>query len=469
MMESAAELAAAVRTGARSAVAVVEECLELIEERNGAINAFACVAPDLARCAARAVDAVVARGEDPGPLAGVPFGVKDLEDCAGMPTRYGSLAFRDNPPALTDSLHVARLRAAGAVPVGKTTTPELGTLPYTSTEGWGVTRNPWDLSRSPGGSSGGSAAAVAAGMVTFATSTDGGGSTRIPAAWSGLVGHRPSYGRIPNLGPSPSQTIVAGVHTTTVADSARCLDVAAGPDNRDRASLPVPGIVYEEAIESFDVEGLRARWSPDLGFAGVDPEVAAVTRAATESLAEAADLDLDTTPVNIADPVRAYLRCTAPDLWMLVEAGSWPAIKDLLGAEVGDILSRTEHATVRQLIQALRSRAEVEKTTATVFDDVDVLITPTVAVPPIPAEGPVPDRIDGQAVPALMALRFTMPASLCWNPACSVPAGFTSDGLPVGLQIVGRRHHDHVVLRLARILERARPWPRWATATDDPV
>src|ERR687894_792642 len=179
-MDSVIEVAEAVRRGERKAVEVLDDCLARIEAGNEELNAFVHVDADLARREAQKVDEAVARGDDPGPLAGVPFGVKDLEDCGGMPTSHGSLLFKDRPPVESDSIHVARLRAAGAVPVGKTAAPEFGTVAFTSTKAWGVTRNPWNPERTPGGSSGGSAAAVAAGLVPFCTASDGGGSTRIP-------------------------------------------------------------------------------------------------------------------------------------------------------------------------------------------------------------------------------------------------------------------------------------------------
>src|SRR5438309_10732130 len=264
-MDSVIEVAEAVRRGERKATEVLDECLVAIEKRNAELNAVVPLDPEAARRQAAAVDARVERGEDPGPLAGVPFGVKDLEDCAGMPTSYGSLLYKDRPPVQDDSVHVARLRAAGAVPVGKTAAPEFGAVAYTSTPAWGTTRNPWNPERTPGGSSGGSAAAVAAGLVSFCTASDGGGSTRIPASFTGLFGFKASYGRIPHEFAAESQTTSVGALTTTVADSARHLDVASGPDDRDRASLPPALVRYESAIEDLDVAGLRACWSPDLG------------------------------------------------------------------------------------------------------------------------------------------------------------------------------------------------------------
>ena len=207
---SVVELAESVRSGDTKAVDLLDRALAAIDKGNAALNAFVHVDAELARRAAEAVDAKVAGGEDPGSLAGVPFGVKDLEDCAGMPTSHGSLLYKGRPGVEHDSVHVSRLRAAGAVPVGKTAAPEFGTLNFTKTRAWGITRNPWDTDRTSGGSSGGSASAVAAGIVPFATASDGGGSTRIPAAFSGLVGIKASFGRVPNPGPNGSQTSALG-------------------------------------------------------------------------------------------------------------------------------------------------------------------------------------------------------------------------------------------------------------------
>ena len=396
-MDTVIDAAEAVRKGERKATEVLDQHAAAITAADDKLNAFVHLDLDRAREAAEQIDARRARGEDPGPLAGVPFGVKDLEDCAGMPTSYGSLLFKGRPPVAHDSVHVRRLRAAGAVPVGKTATPEFGTVCFTSTRAWGTTTNPWNLDRTPGGSSGGSAAAVAAGLVPFCTASDGGGSTRIPASFTGLVGFKASYGRIPHPRAAPSQTTCLGALTTTVADAARHLDVAAGPDDRDRASLPPPGVVYERAIEELDVAGLRAAWSPDLGFAVVE----------------------------------AIFEATA-DLGM----------------------PRYAHIVQR--------RAQLEEEIASVFDDVDVLLTPATAVPAFAATGPMPSQVAGEKVHPAMVVPFTMVGNLCWNPAVSVPAGPTEGGLPIGMQIMGRRHADATVLRLARVYEQIRPWPRVA-------
>ncbi|HEY2427547.1 MAG TPA: amidase family protein [Acidimicrobiales bacterium] len=468
-MDTPIEIATAVRAGERKAVEVLDGCLAAIDDRNPALNAFTVVDADGARRAAEAVDAAVARGEDPGAFAGVPFAVKDLYDCTGLPTGKGSRLFLGAPPAVADAVDVARLRAAGAVPVGKTTLPEFGTLAFTSTQGWGTTRNPWDPATTPGGSSGGSAAAVAGGMLPMATSGDGGGSTRIPAAFSGLVGHKASYGRIPFPDNCASQTDTKGILVTTVADAARHLDVTCGPDDRDRTSLPEPADVrraggYEGLIETLDVSGLRVAWSVDLGYAVVDPEVAAITESAARELVRVAGMTDVTVAIDLPDPVRVWLSQGVLDLFMDLEPGMWPDRADELEGFTRFALQASEQAAPAQIARVWQRRMALERAVAAVYDQVDILLTPTTAVPAFAAEGPMPTEIAGQTVFPAMATPFTMIANLCWNPAVSVPAGLTAAGLPVGLQIQGRRHADEVVLRLARLLEQARPWPRLAPA-----
>jgi len=461
-MWSTTELAARIRAKDITAVEAVDEALQRIDELNESLNAFIHLAPDAARDAAAAVDKAIARGEAVGPLAGVPFGIKDMDHCAGMPTTYGSLMFKDAAPSEKDSVHIGRLRAAGAIPVGMTTAPEFGTVAYTRSRAWGVTRNPWNLEHTPGGSSGGSAAAVAAGLVPFATAGDGGGSTRIPGAFTGLVGFKPSYGRIPREGANTSQTAVWGAMVTTVEDAALHLDVVAGPDDRDRTSLPAPTCRYGEAIETLDIDGLRVAWSPDLGYAVVDSEVRAMCESAAEALVDAARLTpVDYTP-RLDDPVRTWLGVGAIDIWLYMERGDWPEKGELLVPGVRKSYEDTFALPLPWYSSILKRRTKLEENVAEIFDNVDVLLTPTTAVPAFGAAGPPPTEINGTEVHAAMAVPFTMPANICWNPAISVPAGLTESGLPVGLQIMGRRHADDVVLRLARIFEQARPWQRLA-------
>jgi len=300
--------------------------------------------------------------------------------------------------------------------------------------------------------------------VPFCTASDGGGSTRIPASFSGLVGFKASFGRIPNLPPKESQTTSVGCLATTVADAARHLDVAAGPDDRDRTSLPAPTLRYERAIEGLFVEGLRVAWSSDLGFAVVDPEVEELAESAAHALIDAAQLELVDRPIQLTDPVRTWLSSGAVDLWQNLEPGMWPDRADEFVGITRAMLRNGESTTAPAIARHLAHRDRLQRDAAAVFADVDVLLTPTTAIPAFAAEGPIPTEIDGREVAPAMTVPFTMLANLCWNPAVSVPAGLTSGGLPVGLQIMGRRHADEVVLRLARLFEEARPWPRHAPA-----
>jgi aspartyl-tRNA(Asn)/glutamyl-tRNA(Gln) amidotransferase subunit A len=227
-------------------------------------------------------------------------------------------------------------------------------------------------------------------------------------------------------------------------------------------SLPPSGLVYEQEIETLDVSGLRARWSVDLGFATVDPEVAELTRAAATTLADVAGLEVDEDPVHLTDAVRTWLSTGAISLWLDIEPDMWPSRADDFTLYVRRSLEQTEERTLPTYARSLRRREQLEYDCAALFEDVDILLCPTTAVPAFAAEGPPPSTINGVEVGPAMATPFTMLANLCWNPAISVPAGVTSDGLPVGLQIMARRHRDEIPLRLARLYEQARSWPRFA-------
>ena len=460
-MRTVIETASLVRRGEMKATEALDETLAAIDRHNPELNSFVHVDVDLARAAAERIDERVARGEDPGPLAGVPFGVKDLDDCEGMPTSKGSLWFKGGPPAAADAIHVARFRAAGAVPVGKTAVPEFGTWAYTATRAWGVTRNPWDPTRTPGGSSGGSASAVASGMVPFATASDGGGSTRTPAGFCGLVGHKPSFGRIPHpWSSSVAQLGVLGALATTVDDAALLLDLAAGPDHRDRRSLPAPVAPYAEAIHTLNVRGLRVAWSLDLGFAIVDPEVAAITRSAADVLIEAGQLEEVDVAVSFPESLDVYSKLEAVDDWIDLPDGLWPERADELDPQLIAGYEKGDWLTVRKFATTFTRRHAIEARLAALFDEIDVLITPTAAIPAFAAEGPMPREIAGQNVHPAMAVPFAMLGNMWGGPAISVPAGMTASGLPVGLHLIGDQHRDDTVLRLARVLEEAQPWPR---------
>jgi len=460
-LTTAVAIAEAVRKRKISAVEVLEIFLKRIETRNKELNAFIFLDVQAARNTARAIDARVAQGEDPGALAGVPMGVKDLDQCTGMPSSQGSLLFKNGPPATKDAPHVARLRSAGAVFVGKTAAPEFGLHSITASRAWGVTRNPWNPALSPGGSSGGSTAALASGMIPLATASDGGGSIRSPAAFTGLVGHKASTGRIGAA--SASDIDVHGCVSLTVRDTARVLDVIAGPTPMDHASLPKVDYRYEQIIETLEVAGLRAAWSSDYGLIPTEQECIDVARSAAERLARAAKLRWVERPFNPPNPFEAWVPSAVIQIrGELKLAGIWPARKDQLTELVARVLSEVPSDPEIELARAQQSRSEIEAQTAKLFSEVDVLFTPATAVVSLPAEGPIPDIIAGRDARKTGAEAQLMLVNMCWLPAISVPAGLSKSGFPVGLQIICPRWRDDVALRLARILEQVQPWPHRA-------
>lgn len=459
-MRTAVETADLVRQGKLKAVKRVEAALEAIETRNGAINAFIRVDAEGALEAAAKIDRAVSQGEDPGLLAGAPIGVKDMESVAGFPITQGSWFLRDNAPETTDSRHVARLRRAGAIVVGITACSEFGMDSATTSRLWGVTRNPWNLDKTPGGSSGGSSAAVAAGLVPLATGTDAGGSIREPAAFTGIVGLKPSHGRIPKMN-GFSNWSVHGALARTVADAARHLDVASGPDDGDRQSLPAFDGSFEACIERLDVSGLRAVWTADYGYAPVEPEVREIAHQAAERLIKAAGLqarEIPFHPVNIYRHFGAIFGSTLEEDF--TRDGILPDGFDKLSAPVQRLIAKVRER--RAEIDVKQSWEQVyllERQVAELFRETDLLFSPATSCAPYGADDPIPSLVDGRDASETGAEPFGMLANACWNPSISIPAGFTSDGLPVGLQITARRHRDDVLLRLARIAEQRFPWP----------
>jgi aspartyl-tRNA(Asn)/glutamyl-tRNA(Gln) amidotransferase subunit A len=330
----------------------------------------------------------------------------------------------------------------------------------THTLAHGTTRNPWNLSRTPGGSSGGSGAAVSGGLVPFCTASDAGGSTRSPAGYTGTVGLKPSQGRIPRMDGFGDRNC-PGVITTTVADTARILDVVAGPDHGDRMTLPAPGVRYEDAIEMLDVAGLRAVWSQDLGFAPVEPEVAALTCAATARLADAAGLRMLERQVKFTNIyMAANMHLTRRFAAELTYRGILPAKRHLLSPGPRWFLDKADSFSDAQVFEALKKEKMLEREIAAFFREADVLLTPCHSSEAFAAEGPLPELIAGKDASETHGDSFPMLANVGWNPSISVPAGLTESGLPVGLLITVRRHCDEIALRLARVLEKISPWPR---------
>jgi aspartyl-tRNA(Asn)/glutamyl-tRNA(Gln) amidotransferase subunit A len=458
---TASGIADLVRNRKVSAVEVLEVYLKRIEATNPKLNAFVFVDPESALKMAKSVDDRIHRGQDPGALAGVPLGIKDLDDCMGMPTSFGSLLHKGGPAMAADSPHVARARQAGAIMVGKTATPEFGSSSTTTSKAWGVTRNPWDLTRSPGGSSGGTAAAIAAGMIPLATGSDIGGSIRSPAAFTGLVGLRPSYGRTGLV--TPEDRCVVGCLSLSVQDTARFLDVVAGPTPLDRTSLPPAGVRYESLLETLNVTGLRAVWSSDFGFIPTEPECIEVARKAAEVLVTHAKMTWVDRLLDVTDGYKFFFSPLAARLRGEMELdGLWPDKADQLTEELRQELSQVGTFTSVHIARAWRARRELDIQMANLFEHADVLLTPVTTVVSLPAEGPVPDTIAGRDARKTGAEAHLGVVSRSWLPAISVPAGLSSSGFPVGLQIVCPRWRDDLALRLARILEIAQPWPYFA-------
>ncbi|MFD5246582.1 amidase [Amycolatopsis sp. NPDC058340] len=452
---TASELVAAYATGELSPVEATQNALRAIEERDGETNAFCLVDADGALEQAKASEVRWRDGNPIGWLDGVPASIKDMFLTQGWPTLRGSRCIDPDQPWDVDSPVTARLRENGLVLLGKTTTPELAWKGVTDNTLTGITRNPVDPSTTAGGSSGGSAAAVAAGMGELSVGTDGGGSIRIPASFCGIVGLKPTHGRIPLFPASPFGPLShAGPMARSVDDTALLLDVLAMPDYRDPAALAPPVSTYREAVRR-DVRGLIAAYSPTLGYVDVDPEVAEIVKSAVQSLGDAG-LHIEEADPGFTDPKPAFdiLWSTGAAKWLdTFPAGSETKVDPGLRKvwELGKTFSASDY------LGANAERAALGILMGEFHTRYDVLITPTLPIPAFEAGHEVPPGSGLSGWPDWTP--FTYPFNMTQQPAISVPAGRTSRGLPVGLQIVGPRHSDDLVLAVAKLLEEVRPWP----------
>src|SRR5882672_11986683 len=452
----ATELAAMIRKKKVSPVEVVDAVLDRIAKLNPRLNAFVTLTDAAARREAKAAErALGRRSARLGPLHGVPFSVKDLVNTKGVRTTFGTPFYRDNVPA-EDAPMVERMKAAGAIMLGKTNTPTFGWIGATHNLLYGITRNPWNLDRTPGGSSGGASAAAAAGLGPLHVGTDGGGSIRIPASCTGIVGFKPSYGRIPIHPVSGAWSLShVGPMTRTVADAALMLNVCAGPDERDQYSLPAERVDYVKALGG-SLKGWRVAWTDDLGFADcVDPEVSAVCARAARAFRE---LGCRVEEVQPGWP-------SPKDAWYEIFCGGIAArLAPYLErrAEIDAGLVRIIESALRnpptKYVQAWFDRLAWWQHPRAFFEKYDLLLTPTIACPPFPVGLDNPAEIAGRPVAPYAWIPFTYPFNCTGQPAASVPAGFTANGLPVGLQIVGRRFADAAVLKASAAFERLRPW-----------
>lgn len=454
---TATDLLAMYRSKQASPVEATDAVLARIERLNPKLLAFCHLAGSEALESARASEARWQRGEPIGALDGVPTSIKDLILTKGWPTLRGSRAVDAAQAWDVDAPASARLREAGAVLLGKTSTPEFGCKGETNSPRTGITRNPWDPSKTPGGSSGGTAAAVAAGMGPLSVGTDGAGSVRIPAAFCGNFGLKPSFGRVPAYPLSPFGTVAhLGPHTMSVRDAALMLNVLAQPDARDWTSLPYDARDYTVGLED-GLRGLRIAWSPTLGYAkNVHPEVAAACARAIDDL-RSAGARIDAVDPGFDDPLE--ITC---GLWFL---GAWtvwntltPQQQELTDpdfaaeAELGSRISALEAQRLSLRRGALGSHMRE------FMQRYDLLVTPTVAVPAFEARPAGHSPLDPAAL--LGWTPFSYPFNLTQQPACTIPCGLTTGGLPIGLQFVGPMFGDALVLRAARAYEAMHPIPR---------
>lgn len=452
---SAVELAAAIRTRKVSPVEVTQAFLDRIHQFNKGLNAFVTVPTESASCAAqRAEDAVMSR-QPLGPFHGVPFHVKDNLYVAGSRTTFGSKLFENNVTA-EDCPAVKRLRAAGMIMLGRTNTPEFGWKGVTDNRVFGITHNPWNQKLTPGGSSGGAAAAVAAGLGPIGVGTDGGGSLRIPAAFCGVFGFKPSFGRVPNW-PGSGGAILRhiGTITRTVGDMAAALDVIAGPDASDLLSLPKATVGYAAELDN-GIRGKRIAYSPNLGYARVDPEVAAVCRQTALRLAEAGAV-VEEVQLNWRDPYAAWSVFFFGTAAAAVEK-KLDAQGDLLDPGLKRVAEQGLKLTGVEFANALAARHEFWEQIRPTYDKFDLVVCPTLPVPPFAVGQDDADPLEGEQLGPLQWTRFTYPFNLTGQPAASVPAGWTKSGLPVGLQLIGNRYADLLVLQAARTCEQLQPW-----------
>ena len=447
-----------------SSVELTEAALRRIEALDPQLNAFITVDADGALAAARAADGAVGRGGELGAFHGVPVSVKDLELTKGLRTTLGCVLWKDWVPDM-DSVVVERVRASGAVILGKTNTPEFGNREETFTKIHAACNNPWDVARTPGGSSGGAAASIASGMCPVGTGTDGGGSVRLPAAMCGIFGHKPTQARVPRAGgvarPAASQMATTGPMSRDVRDSAIMTGFLAGHDRRDPASLRTPVPDCLSTLEA-GVEGMRIGVSMDLGYAAVDEDVAYAVQSAGDVFASLG-AHVEEAPLKLDPPPREY--------WWVLWTGNQAAMYGHLLEEHGDDLMSYTVEMIRHgqtlsaadYSRALRQAETLRVQMAEYFDAYDLLLVPTAAVAAWPHRNP-PERVGDRPADTTLgeisfdAIPFTMVFNISWNPAASVPCGFDANGMPIGLQVVADIDDDATVFRASRAFEQARPW-----------
>ncbi len=450
---TAIELLTAYESGELSPVAVTEAVLQRIHDLQDAYNAFCLIDDDGAMASARQSEKRWLAGAPEGRLDGVPATVKDLVLAKGWRTMRGSKTTDPDQSWDEDAPAVARLREHGAVLLGKTTTPEYGWKGVTDSPLTGVTRNPWNTERTPGGSSGGAAVAALCGMGPLHIGTDGGGSVRIPSSFSGIFGIKANFGRVPVYPASPFGTLShLGPMTRTVADAALMLSVMAESDPRDAYGLPYDGRDYGAVLDG-GVAGLRAAYSPDLGYATVDPEVAELVAAGVKSL-EGLGVMVEQTDPGFDDPQDLFRSHWYAGAAFVLRAMT-ETQRDMVDPGLRVVAGKGDAITMDDYMKAALARSRLMVTMRQFHERYDLLLTPTMPLPAFSLGSDTPIGPDGSSWDAWSP--FTFPFNLTGQPAATVPCGFTSDGLPVGLQIVGRNYDEATVLRAAYAYEKAHP------------
>ena len=453
----ATELARLIRTKALSPVEATRAVLERIERVNPVVNAFCSLTADAALAAAREAERAVTSGAPLGPLHGVPYSIKDLNFTKGVPTMGGSFIFQHRVPD-ADAAFIPRLQKAGGIFLGKTTSPEFGWKALGDSPLTGITRNPWNTATTTGGSSAGAAAAVAAGLGPLHQGSDGAGSIRIPSSFCGIYGLKPSYGRVPMWPVSNNDyTSHNGPMTRTVGDAALMLSVMAGPDDRDRTSLEGAPADYVGQLRR-DLNGLRVAWSPDLGGLRVDPEVATVVRAAVRAFEELGCVVEEVKP-GFAD-THEMIRV----MWSAHMAGNYaPHLPQWRAQMDPGLVACIEDGLRVSLVDYLQMRDRKMTfwdSVRPLFERYALLLTPSVSVTALGVGRLNPLDFPQHAWDWFPWASFSYPFNFTGQPAATVPAGFTAAGMPVGLQIVGRRFDDLTVLQASAAFETARPWAR---------
>ncbi|MHA1378264.1 MAG: amidase [Candidatus Helarchaeota archaeon] len=455
---SACDIVEIIKRQDLTAVEITEAFIERIEKINPKINAYCTPTLNMAREQAKKADNIVKKGEKYGPLLGVPTSIKDLTEMEGVRTTFGSKIYENYVPK-QDDIAVKRLKEAGCVILGKTNTPEFGHQAVTDNFIFGRTNNPWNLERTSGGSSGGAAAAVVSGLCTVAQGSDGGGSVRIPSCLCGAFGIKPSHGRIPHhprIGMGFALLSDFGPITRYVADAALMLDVMKQPFDADHESLPDNNISYLDAIKERPKK-LKIGYSLSLGFCkALDPDVRENIINAVNKF-ENIDWVVEEAKIKIKDPELAFGTLVSSTLAHDLKS-TYEKRPEILSPNLVKLIQLGLNSSAVDYVSGLLMRRKIYEKLYNFFKDYDILVTPTTAVPAFEHGIMYPKKIGGKAASPTKWMSFTYPFNMTGLPAASIPCGWSSDGLPIGMQIIGKKFDDLTVLQASKAFEEIAPW-----------